>query len=525
MKELISLVKINLKIKRNVIFGEEKQKIIKKILNILFIVAALTGATEILLMKVFNILYLSNNEILIFNFIINFELIMMTIITFITIINRLFLASGWNELFIYPIRTGNLVLSKCILCYFDNIIISILVLIPLFSYGFLNNESLHYYIHIILYQIIISIIPIIYSTLILLTILWIETLILKSKVNHTNNKWLIIVDIIIALLTYMLLKSSLNNHINVINLLFNIFFYGNDIPVVFSINKEIMINFMIIITIIISSLIGLYFIGENEYLAIMKSGVLNSKDSKKVEQYTSQYKFKKRSIIVSNIIRDVKLIIRTPALKMSCFSVNIVFAVWFLIFIISARNKLMIIQNNFTGIKSIIICVYTFATTLSNVTLVTSFSREGRYLNQLKSFPIDGKQILLSKVFVGVLSCIASLVAVDVLIIFISVDFYEFILLQIVEIIQILAIIVIHIQIDLNSMNLKWIDIKELGSGHAIQIMTPFFIVTSLLIAYGIFIKIVLNIEITEWPSIIFSILVNGIYSLYSLKKMIINVK
>ncbi len=103
-------------------------------------------------------------------------------------------------------------------------------------------------------------------------------------------------------------------------------------------------------------------------------------------------------------------------------------------------------------------------------------------------FPIkDNRKIVISKICIGILSNIFAFINTNFLIISISNNIYEFILLEIVLIVYIIAISIIQTEIDINSMELKWIDIKNLfQNGHYLKICKPFFILTTLDIAYGV---------------------------------------
>lgn len=101
------------------------------------LILVITSA-EFSLTNVFNILHLSSNEILIFKSILNAQLVITTVWMLTKIINIFYLASDFKEMMVYPIKAGNLLLSKCILCYFFSMLISIIVLVLLFSYGILT---------------------------------------------------------------------------------------------------------------------------------------------------------------------------------------------------------------------------------------------------------------------------------------------------------------------------------------------------------------------------------------------------
>lgn len=515
MGELVSLVKTNLRSTCNIILGEEKRKM--RIVDMLLLFIVFIISTEISLVNIFNMLHSSNNEILIFNSIINIQLILTTFLAFIKIMNAFYLASDFKEMMVYPIKTGNLLLSKCVLCYFSSILISMLTLILLFSYGILSNANIIYYLHVTLYEIIIAAVPTIYIVLMSLTIFWVIAVIKKSK--SKNNKWLIVIDLAVIMLTYMLLNSALGKHVKISNLLFNIFFSGNEC-------KEILLKFIIVSSIIIISCLGVYLIGGNVYLTIMKSGIFRSKDSKKIEMQPDRYDFKLRNTLVSNVMRDAKLIMRVPVIRVNCITINAIFSGGLIIVLILFRKQVISIGSGFQGIKSFLASLYFLTCAITNCTSITSFSREGRALNQFKVYPLKGEKILLSKLCTGILTNVFAFINANVLISLISSNLSEFILLEIVIIVYILAISIIQIGIDLDSIELKWVDIKDLFQvGFVIKIIKPYFILTLLPVIYVIVVFRLFHIELTEYLTASFMIFMAVIYSFYSAKKIITNMK
>ncbi|WP_234124275.1 hypothetical protein [Clostridium hydrogenum] len=515
-RELVSLIKNNLISGRNIILGEEKRK--KRILNMALLFILFIASTEVSLVKIFNMLHAINNEILIFNSILNIQLIITTLLIFTQIMNKFYLASDWKEMMVYPIKSGNLLLSKAILCYFSSVLISICVLILLFSYGILTHASIMYYLHVTIYEIIIAAVPVTYIVLISLTIFWIIAVIKKSKSKDKSNKWLIIIDLAVIMLTYMILNPALSNHIKVSSLLFNVFFSANQ-------SKEILVKFMIVLFIVIFSCLGFYFIGGNVYLTIMKNGIFRSKHSKRIELQLEQYDFKLRNPIVSNIIRDAKLIMRVPVLRVNCITLNAICSTIAVIVLILFRKQVINIGSIFADIKSFLVILWFLSFEVINCTFITSFSREGRALNQFKVFPLDGKKVLLSKLCIGNLTNIFTFININVLMALIASNLGEFILLEILIVIYIISISIIQIEIDMDNIELKWVDIKDLFQNeHYLKILKPYFILT---ILPGIYIIVASRLfhQFSEYSIVGFEIFIAVIYSMYSFKKIITNMK
>lgn len=521
MTEIISLVKNNLISRRNIIFDRGKKKM--GILDAVLLFIVFIALSEVYVVKIFDELHPYNKEILIFNVIINIQFIITVLFMLMHIMNTFYLASDWKEMMIYPIREGNLLLSKCILCYFSSAMISICMLIFLFSYGLLGGKGIVYYLHVILYQIVITAVPTVYIVLISLTIFWIISAFKKSEKRYKSGIMLIAVDIAVIMITYVLIKSALDNHAEIGTLLFYIFFAESQ-------STGIFVKFVAALSMIIISCLGFYFFGGNVYLAIMKSGLFSSKDIKETILHVDEYEFKLRSPVVSNIIRDVKQIVRTPALRANCIVLNIPYSIIAAIVLILLRKHVINfanIFNGFPGIKSAIVIIYFLTISVtSNLTSVTSFSREGRGLNELKSFPISSKDLLLSKICVGILSDICTFISTNVLIVLFSSDFTEFIMIEAAAAAYAVIIVIIEIGEDMGNMQLKWVDIKDLFEIEILlKILTPYFIITIVTVASSVLVGFkIIDIKSMQYLNAGYLIFIGAVYSIYSIKKIIRNI-
>ncbi len=527
MRGLVALVRTNLKIQFSLIFGEEEQKA-KKIFSIIFFVVLCEISIGFSIFKAFNILHLNNKETLIFNLIINTELVIIIGNCFMRIINDFYSASDWKEIMVYPIKPGSLLVSKCISIYFLNILIAIFTLIPLIAYGVLSNANMYYYACIVVYQILIPAMPIGYIALTSLTILWLIAIIKKSRAENRINKFILLIDILVIVLTYILLKPALSNNIKVDKLIFSIFFSENSTFLISTVSKQIIVNFIISIAIIILVFLGVYLIGGNVYTSIMKSEILSSRSSKKIEKDTSVYEFSIKGIIVSNIIRDIKIIVRTPSLLMKCIGGSVAYSVILLIILLPLRRTVRASFDNAT-LNSTFVIIWILLSTAVNFTAITSFSREGRGLTQFKVFPIYNRAFLLSKIYVGLLSNLLNFIVANVFMVIIAANFTDFILLEIITISYILLIVLTQIRMDSNNLHLKWVEIKDLFQiEYILKNFIPLVIITIFIYAYLITTLLIANIErgeMLDCLTLTIFMLIAVIGSFINLRKIKFNMK
>ena len=521
MGEVSILVKNNLVNTQYSILGDDKRK--TRITMIIAFLIISTLFAEYGLVKMFNDLKAVNGEIVLLNLIVNIVGFGAVLMAIPNIMNRFYLASDWREMLVYPIKTRSLPLSKYVFCAVSSSFIPIYSIIPLVTYGILTNANFLYYIYVALFELATIVVSAAYIILITLTIFWIISIVKSPKVNSKSNKLILVVDLVVAGLTYILLKNSFNGNLNLGNFLFNIFLRENISYLTSSEAIGLLTNYALLFSIALVTYLGLYLVGGDVYLTIMKSGLFNSKDSKKIGVDLDENEFKLKGPIVSNIIRDIKIIFRVPALRSNCITGNGIYAAVTMTLIILLKDKLAYFFEVFEGTKSTIVIFIFLFLSITNFIPITSFSREGISLNSFKVFPIDNKKFLISKICVAILGNILAFITTSILIILISSSFIEFILLEIVLIVYTIFMPMILISIDLRSMDLKWINIKDIFLTQGVKVLVTWYIITFIVGAY-MFISNILGIG-NEYLCVLYSIFTVFAYSALSFRKTIKKMK
>lgn len=512
MREVMSLLKVSIKNTVNTSLGEKiKGKIIKALIAIILFNLLL----GVYVVVVFNMSVETSNEITIFNFIINLDLILALIIILFSSVNIIYFNSGWREKIIYPIKLGNLLISKIIKSYLIILLCSVsCILMPLIIFGFLIKASLIYYIYIILYKVLIITIPIIFFVLISLTIFWLVKVFKKDNINNKVDIWILIFDLAIILLGYFLINNNGKSN-KISELLLNIFFNGDPN----NLTPSSFYKFLFIILMIIVSYIGFYLIGGSLYIHIMRSGIFSS--SSKGGSFLD-YKFKTKGIIISNIIRDLKVLTRTPSLRFNCISFNIVCTLTFTILLLVFSKYIINASEFLTGFKGYLAMFYFLTLVCGNYTGVCSFSREGRALDNFKTYPISRNSLLISKFCVEVLTNIGAFLSTTVLVILMASNFLEFIIVELLIVIYMIGIVIIHIGSDITNINSKWVKIKDIFDIQSIiKLFKPYFIITGIPMIFLYIIVLGFGIEVkSEIISSIFLYIPMFIYSYFSYKKI-----
>ena len=502
MKKLIALVKNDFSLEFNSFFYDEKKKLIKKIVATILLMIFMTCSLETSLIVAFDLFKSRNMQYLILSAIIILEIFIITILSIRKIFNHLYLISDWDKLFIYPIKNGIILLSKFITICYQNLIISIIFFIPLITYCLLDSLKVGLVISLLLISLIIAIIIPIYIILLSLTILWLKTIIKKSQTKYKYNNLFLIYDLLVIILSYFLIH------------------YLNNLTIVMIISS----------TIIIITLITFYYIGGNIYFTIMKSNTSYFRNKKIENIEPSRYSFKPSNIIVSNVIRDMRLIIRTPALRTNCIInplVLTVFMVWPICFL----------GNSLTGIIDdiglvnigIYLGIYVWCLCINMPTASTSFSREGSALKFFKIYPIKANKYILSKLYVAMINSIIIFISFSILIGFASNNLKDFIILEVLLLNYLLTINMVNIKFDAKNFTSNWIDIKELFDIQKImKSILPGNIALLLLGAYALVGNIFFHFKVNTGESYFalgIIILVNIIICVISYKKTLKNIR
>lgn len=285
----------------------------------------------------------------------------------------------------------------------------------------------------------------------------------------------------------------------------------------------------IALAIIIITSITFYYIGGNLYFTVMKSNTTFFKYKKVENIEPSKYSFKPNNIIISNIIRDMNLITRTPVLRANCIITPLVLTVFLVCPICFLGNSLTGIIDDIGLVNvGIYFGIYIWCLCIIMPTASTSFSREGSALKFFKIYPIKANKYVLSKLYVAMINSIMVFISFSILIYFASNNLKNFVVLEILLLCYLLTINMINIKFDAKNFTSNWIDIKELFDIQKImKAILPGNIALLLLGAYALVGNIFFHFKVNTEESYFalgIIILVNIIICVISYKKTLRNI-
>jgi len=216
------------------------------------------------------------------------------------------------------------------------------------------------------------------------------------------------------------------------------------------------------------------------------------------------------------VLKELKLLFRTPIYFINCVLMNFLWPVFLLIPIFSQNGgtgQLKILTEFLQGGRSTGIVLGAFFavmvfTSCSNAISTTAISREGKNLFILKYIPMKYKEQLMAKVLSAVVLGAAGMCGVIILgMILLKLPLDLVLLMLIVGIVGILLTSFIGIFIDLNFPKLNW-DTEQKAIKQNLNVIISMIICIAL---GGFTLFIIIKFEITKW--IVFA-LIAGVFGI-----------
>jgi len=276
------------------------------------------------------------------------------------------------------------------------------------------------------------------------------------------------------------------------------------------------INLILFIAITIVALIIFTILGDALYF----KGVMGVSETSSKRKILSSYELTKNTIQRSSlkiyILKELKLLFRTPIYFMNCVLMNFLWPIFLLIPIFAqkgGRSQLNIItgflqDSKSTGLVLGAFFAFMVFASCSNAISTTAISREGKNLYILKYIPMKYKQQLMAKVLSSVVLGIAGMIVVSILgITLLKLTLDLVLLMLIVGSVGILLTSFIGIFIDLNFPKLQW-DTEQEAVKRNFNVMISMIICIAL---GGLTVFVIIKFEITKWIAFALIVVIYGI--------------
>lgn len=508
MGDFSTLLKLGLKSELDSMAGGDRSQGRLTSRIILFIIFTL--CVELILYKGFIQLKTLNIEGYILHLIYQIEIGIIFIYMVIRVLTSVFLNNQWRQFIVFPMKWTSYILANTVEAVVISIGITLVFIIPKITYGLLSGEGLGYYINTLIYNLTIVTLPCLFILIIGITFVGLMGIIKKVKINIIHYILILFLDLVLAGVIYILVSYRLKGGIATI-------------LVDFFINVEGLImarNYALVFGVLGLAFLIIYIFGIETYLKILKANIFNTSYKSKANIGNDLSQYKAKGVIYSNVIRDIKIIYRTPALRLNCITINIVFSALFAIATLVLKDYLVLLRG-FIGLKGFLIAMCLLTLMVGNLTLTTPYSREGRFANMLKSFPLNSDSLIWSKIIVSLISNLPVFIAINIFTIIISSTIIEFVVFEILIIVYMVLMAIIYMGMDMKNPNLKWDNIKNLFSIEAtFKQMGKYFSITILFVVYILLSKFIGIIKY-EFLTVGVFILIGGLNCIGSIKTIL----
>ena len=425
MSRFISLTKVFIKTNLGIYNKEDKKKAIVLVillaLGFMPLLKSLSASTS----NIYDILKQINEESIILYMGIAATSLAIFIFAIFHVMNTFYFSMDIENLIPLPLRSYEIIGSKLILIIIYEYITEIIFLLPvLIQYGIKINAGLVYYIYGAIIFLINPIVPTILCTILIMVIMRFSNL-GKNKDRFKMISGVVALSIGIGINLFIQSITSRNQSKDQIeNMIMTIKGkYVGVLSKIFPTTKSgvysliehnnfkgfIYICLFLIITLLF--LVAFIYIGEKLYLKGVV-GISETTSTRKAIEDADLHRYtKKRSVITSYVLKEIKVLLRTPIYFMNCILMNFLWPVFFIAPIAMQGELSEIIQEvnailqDIDGIKFVVIIAFSVVLfiTATNGIAASSISREGQNLYFNKFVLLDAKNMFMAKILTAVI--------------------------------------------------------------------------------------------------------------------------
>ena len=284
-------------------------------------------------------------------------------------------------------------------------------------------------------------------------------------------------------------------------------------------NIKGIINLILFIAITLAAVIIFIILGQVLYF----KGVMGVSETSSKRKTLSSNEFIKNTTQNSSlkiyIIKELKVLFRTPIYFMNCVLMNFLWPIFLLIPIFAQKGGSGQIKQltgflqsgKSTGIVLSIFFAFMVFSSCSNSIATTAISREGKNLFILKYIPMKYKDQLMAKVLSAVVLGVAAMITISIIsLILLKLPLDLVLLMIIVGLLGIVFTSFIGIFIDLNFPKLHW-DTEQEAVKRNLNVLISMIICIAL---GGLTVFMVIKFGLTKWITFAFIVATYGILDL-----------
>lgn len=410
-------------------------------------------------------------------------LISSTVILFFgvfSVLNTFYFANDIEQILPLPFKSSEVIFGKFITILIEMYMYALMIVIPLIGYGILSKAGIMFYIYSILVFLLVPIVPMAIAVLISMLLMRFTNL-SKHKDAFTMISGVLMLVVIIVFNIYnqntaggsysaetieSLMQQGNNSLMDVMG---NLFFTSTLSAKALLYSSELKgLQYLAIVLVISLCVFAvLYIVGGNIYYkSIMGISETYSKRENVFETNKINKEVKSSSPVKAFIIKDLKMMFRTPQFFINCIAMMIYMPVIFGIAFFSGNKIDTILEfmrdsANYGYILSIIFG-FSILFVCGGGSALTAVSREGKDFIVSKYIPVPIKEQIKAKVILSIaINELAALVIVVVLAL-LGAPLILLIMGAIISILSVGLVAVIELFLDYRSPKLEWDSEKDI---------------------------------------------------------------
>ncbi|MEK4305117.1 putative ABC transporter permease subunit [Oceanobacillus sp. FSL K6-0251] len=428
-------------------------------------------------------------------------------LSFIMILSAFYFSDDITAYIPLPVHPYQLLVGKAANPLIYNYGIAALLFLPfLFMYGSISSAPILFYVYGFILFIIFPIIPFSLVAVILMFIM--------RYVNIAKNKdrskifmgigsllFVILVNVLVRLnmddaamldtfTTYMQEQEGL---LRMITIIFPPAYFGAG-SLHFAADWSGLLFLLALLAVFILCVLLFIWAGQRFYLKGvrgMSSGSKGNLSAKASQKLTQQ-----RSILKTYLLKEFKMIFRTPAFLMQCVIQALFFPVFITVILFLDMGNDLAALVSAAPEKNLFLTLFMISIFLlsTNVTASTAISREGASIKLNLFLPIPFQHLINAKLYVAYLMSMLPFLLLIGVGIYVNIPIHIFIGWIGITLLYNWLAVVINFFIDVYHPKLHWTDEQELFKGRFI----PFFISLGQIALFGMITIILWNMNITN---------------------------
>ncbi|MDR3595738.1 putative ABC transporter permease subunit [Clostridium sp.] len=532
MSRLRIITKYFIKSAISEMFGNSKMKSAFLIVLMIFTISMISMPFTLLIGTEYGAFHAAGQEGMLLMIIISAGAAVSFFLGIYTIMNVLYFSDDIEVLLPLPFKSSELVIGKFMAVLINMYIYSSMLILPLITYGVVSKASLLYYLYLIIVLIITPVFPMALASIICMALMRFTNL-SKHKDGFRMFTGCAALVLVVAFNYFnsssrgnmsqeqALLKFS-EGHNSMMNMMSDIFITNKFSAFGLLYNGETKGLLYILLTLALSMIIFILYayIGGNLYLkGIIGISESYSKRENILESGKVDKLIKINSPLKALVIRDVKIMFRTPTYFINCIAMILYMPAIFGVAMLSRSNLTQIrgmLSSNTNMYGFVIVGAFILASmsVMTGGASATALSREGRDFIVSKYIPVTYKIQLYSKIISSL--CINEIGAVIVAIVLVLIGASPMLLILgvLASIGAIVVISLLGLFIDFKSPKLEWENEKAMFKKNYMPLLIMFivFVLSAILVVLNIVIK---NYMITF--GVCMGIVLIGSYILYRL--------